>query len=110
MRVPRARATKPSTGISSARAVGSRPAASSSGKRIGAERLQALPQHLAALAEGRLGDALEHARRSQGRGLARGMNCTTDEVTLGGGTKADGAMSNRIFACVRQPASTESRP
>ena len=50
------------------------------------------------------------ARRSQGRGFARGMSCTTDEVTFGGGTKAEGAMSNRIFASVRQPASTESRP
>ena len=43
-------------------------------------------------------------------GVARGTRRTTDEVTLGGGTKAAGAMSNRIFASVRQPASTESRP
>jgi hypothetical protein len=50
------------------------------------------------------------ALRSQGGGFARGISCTSEEVTFGGGTKADGAMSNRIFACVRQPASTESRP
>jgi hypothetical protein len=31
-------------------------------------------------------------------------------VTFGGGTKADGAMSNRIFACARQLVSTDRRP
>ena len=48
--------------------------------------------------------------RVQGRGLARGTSRTTDEVTLGGGTKAEGATSNMIFASVRQPASTARRP
>jgi len=38
------------------------------------------------------------------------MNSTIDDVTLGGGTKFDGWTSNRIFAWVRQPASTERRP
>ena len=30
------------------------------------------------------------ARRSQGRGSARGTSCTSDDVTFGGGTNADG--------------------
>ena len=57
-----ASATKPSTAISSARAVGSIAAFSSSGMGSMPERLQARAQHLAALAEGRGGDALERAR------------------------------------------------
>ena len=68
-RSARASATKPSTGISSARAVGSMPAAASSAQRIDAERLEALAQHLAALAEGGLGHALEQRARSQGSGV-----------------------------------------
>ena len=48
--------------------------------------------------------------RREGKGASRGTRWTTDEVTLGGGTKADGATSNRMRACVRQPASTASRP
>ena len=74
------------------------------------ERLQARAQHLAALAEGRGGDALERARGRRAGVRARGASCTSDDVTFGGGTKAEGAMSNRIFASARQPASTESRP
>ena len=48
--------------------------------------------------------------RSHGIGWIRGMSSTTDEVTLGGGTKFDGCTSNRIFACVRHEASTDRRP
>src|ERR1700722_1578327 len=48
--------------------------------------------------------------RVHGSGAARGINRTTDDVTLGGGTKADGATSNMIFASVRQPARTARRP
>src|SRR5262249_18972932 len=50
------------------------------------------------------------AERAQGRGLARGKSRTTDDVTLGGGTKAEGATSNTILASVRHPASTARRP
>ena len=57
----RAMATKPATGIVSARAVGSTPAAASSGAGSTPSDLQALAQHLAALAEGGCGDALEQA-------------------------------------------------
>ena len=46
----------------------------------------------------------------QGSGSGRGRRWTTLEVTFGGGTKADGATSNRMVACVRQPHSTPSRP
>ena len=49
-------------------------------------------------------------RSAAGSGSARGTICTIDEVTLGGGVKACRGTSNRIFACVRQPASTPSRP
>src|SRR5262250_2445793 len=41
---------------------------------------------------------------AQGRGAVRGTSRTTDEVTLGGGTKAEGATSNMILASVRHPA------
>ena len=69
-----ASATKPSTGISSARAVGSMPAAASSASGIDAERFEALPQHLAALAEGRLGHPLQAPARCRraARRAARG--------------------------------------
>ena len=56
---PRQRAES-STDSSSARAVGAMPAAASSASRRHAERLEAGAQHLAALAEGGGGDALEH--------------------------------------------------
>src|SRR6185312_4903064 len=47
---------------------------------------------------------------SQGSGTGRGTRRTTLDVTLGGGTNADGATSKRILASVRQPASTARRP
>ena len=50
------------------------------------------------------------ADRAHGSGSVRGIRRTTEEVTFGGGTKAAGATSNRIFASQRQPASTASRP
>ena len=79
-------------------------------QRIGAERFQALAQHLAALAEGGLGDALERAAVAGERLRRAGRARTSDEVTFGGGTKAVAAMSNRMRASLRQPASTDSRP
>ena len=48
--------------------------------------------------------------RVAGKRIAARYQLTTDEVTLGGGTKALAATSNRIRASVRQPARTESRP
>src|SRR5215813_7941504 len=60
---------------------------------VHAQHLQALAQHLATLAKGCLG-----------------VSRTTEDVTLGGGTNADRATSNRIFASVRQPAKTDRRP
>ena len=95
--------------MSSARAVGAMPACIQQGQRIAPERLKALAQHLAALAEGRLGHALQRLGAARQR-RARGTSSTSDEVTFGGGTKADGAMSNRMRASLRQPASTDSRP
>ena len=59
-------------------------------QRIGAERSQALPQHLAALAERRLGHAFEQAAVARQRRRRAASVRTTDEVTLGGGTKFDG--------------------
>ena len=59
VRSARARATKPSTG----NVLGARGRLDAGGveqrQRIGAERFEALAQHLAALAEGGLGDALQ---------------------------------------------------
>ena len=76
---------------------------------IDAERLQALPQHLAALAECRLGDALQRAAVA-GQAVRRAARAAPrDDVTFGGGTKADGAMSNRIFAS-RAPARQHREP
>ncbi len=77
--------------------------------RVHTQRLKALAQHLAALPEGRFGQALQR-RASQASGWARGTSRTTDDVTLGGGTKAVGATSNMIFVSQRQFASTDSRP
>ena len=57
-----------------------------------------------------LGHALQRCAIA-GERLARAASArTSDDVTFGGGTKADGATSNRIWPRVRQPASTESRP
>ena len=67
----RASATKPSTGISLGAVGRLDPGAREQRQRIGAERFQALAQHLAALAEGGLGDALERAAVAGERVLAR---------------------------------------
>ena len=51
------------------------------------------------------------APRSQGwRGCARGLICTTDEVTFGAGTKASGGISNRMAVSAIQPVRMLSRP
>src|SRR5215211_2960581 len=105
----RASATKPSTAMSSARAVGSRPAAirSRNGSlprafRLWRSILRRWPN--AAWA------TRSSARRSQTSGAWRGPSRTSEDVILGGGTNALGATSNRMRACVRQPASTDRRP
>ena len=87
------------------------PAASSSAQRIDAERLEALPQHLAALAEGGLGHALQRARVAGQRLGARHRAAPPTEVTLGGGTKADrrDVEQDLRLACASRPAPT-SRP
>ena len=43
-------------------------------------------------------------------GAARGISATTLDVTFGGGTKARGGRSNRIFGSVSHCTSTDSRP
>ena len=67
----RASATKPATGMSSARAVGSRLAASIRAGYVGAERSQALAQHFAPLSERGLGDAFEQPAIARQRFGAR---------------------------------------
>ena len=74
-------------------------------RRIDGERFEALPQHLAALAERGGRDLLERPAVAGFRRL-RGTSRTTDEVTLGCGTNAAGEMSNRILVSARQFAST----
>ena len=71
------------------------------------DSLTGLPNR--ALFADRVGQALAMSRR-HGNGSGRGMRRTTDDVTLGAGTKALGATSNMILASVRQPANTASRP
>ena len=105
----RASATKPSTGISSARAVGAMPAAASSASgstpsdfRLWRSILRRWPKAASV--------TRCSARRSQGSGVARGARArTSDEVTLGGGTKAEAAMSNRMRAS-RAPAGEHREP
>ncbi len=108
-RSSRASAANPATSISSARRVGSIPAASraATGSRKSDFRLclnifRRWPNAACV--------TCSSERMRQGSGSARGTRWTTEDVTLGGGTNADGATSNRIFASVRQPASTPSRP
>src|SRR4029077_12558307 len=93
----RARATKPCTGISSARAVSAMPAAASSG--FGSSpRVRRLWRSIFRRWPNAASVTRSSAGRSQGSGSARGTRRTTDEGTLGGGTKAVGADANRIFA------------
>ncbi len=47
---------------------------------------------------------------SQASSMGRGMSRTIEEVTFGGGTKAEGGTSNRMRASVRHAARTERRP
>ena len=105
----RASATNPSTGISSARAVGSMPAAASSGsgsapsvRRLWRSILRRWPNAASVTRSSSAAVARQRRRRA---GSAR----TTDDVTFGGGTKADGCMSNRIFGS-RAPAGQHRQP
>ena len=102
-------ATKPETGIVSARRVASTPAAAASRAgstdsdlRLCRSIFRRWPKAAAA--------TCSSARRSHGSGALRGTSRTTEEVTLGCGTKAAGEMSNRILVSARQLASTASRP
>ena len=103
-----ASATKPSTGISSARAVGSMPAAASSGT----DRRRAIsgsPQHLAALAESGRGDAFECAAVAGQRSGARDELAPATRSPSAAARRPTGAISNRIFAS-RAPAGEHGEP
>src|SRR6185369_12655398 len=110
-RAPKARvsATNPATLISSARAVGAISAAARSAAESTPSDFKLWRSILR-----RCPNAASVTRckvsASQASGSARGVSRTTDEVTLGGGTKAEGATSNKIFASQRQPVNTASRP
>src|SRR5262245_38080687 len=104
-----ANVTKPSTGVSSARVVGSIPASMRSEVasipnffRLCRSILRRWPKALSV--------TRCNAVASQARGSSRGVSRTIEDVTLGGGTNADRATSNRILASVRQPAKIDSRP
>src|SRR5712671_1372224 len=105
----RARAAKPATGISSARAVSAMPAPASSVRGSGVSDLR-LWRSIFRRWPKAASVTRSRVRRSHGAGADRGTRRTTAEVTLGGGTKAEAETSNRIFTSARQPASTESRP
>src|SRR5262249_35113860 len=101
--------TKWSTEISSARAVGSSPAASISfGVSVPSERklwrsiLRRWPNAACVTASS--------VARSHGNGVARGTNRTKDDFTLGGGTKAEALTSKAMRASHRHCASTDNRP
>src|SRR5262245_17424429 len=104
-----AKATKLSTGISSALAVGSIPASASSEAgstpkvlRLCRSILRRWPN---AASVTRCSAAASHAS-----GSCRGVSRTIEDVTFGGGTNAERATSNKILASVRQPAKTDNRP
>ena len=77
--------------------------------RLDPQGFQALAKHFAALPE-RGGGHLFQCTAVAGLRGVRGTNRTTEEVTLGCGTKAAGEISNRILVSARQFASTPSRP
>jgi hypothetical protein len=108
-RKARASAANPAISISSARAVGLMPAASSS---AAASMPSPFRDCLSILRRWPNAACVtrESAPISQGRGVLRGTSSTTEDVTFGGGVKAAGGRSNRMRACVRQPASTPRRP
>jgi len=99
------------TAISSARRVGSRPTFS---RHSGWDRVQAASVMLwrstilRLLAELVFGDALDRTALCMEAGVRVARTDTSDEVTFGGGTKAEGAMSNRILAAA--PPAHASRP
>ena len=98
-----------STGTSSARRVGAMPAACEQGLGVAAQRLEALAQHLAALAEG--GGRHPLQRRdpaADAPGAAAASSSTTAEVTLGGGVKAAGR--RRTAAAQRAPLGEHRQP
>ena len=70
--------------------------------RIDAKRLQALPQHLAPLAEGGRDHPFQRPRVA-GQGIGPRHEWTTDDVTFGGGREGARRQSNRIRASQRQP-------
>src|SRR5712691_4876259 len=106
----RARAQKSATDSSSARAVGTMPARASRGStgtpsvlRLERSILRRWPK-AAAVTRSRTGFAA--GASATGRGVRR----TTLDVTFGGGTKARGGRSKRIFGSVSHCTTTERRP
>src|SRR5688572_16458644 len=85
----RASATKPSTGMSSARAVGAMPAASSSASGSGPSVLR-LWRNILRRCPNAAAVTRSSSLRSHDSGFVRGTSSTSDDVTLGGGTNADG--------------------
>ena len=110
----RASAANPATSTSSARIVGSSPAAArSAGRSRPRSAAKPFSDWRSILRRWPKAAWVRPCERRQHRtapASARGINSTTLEVTFGAGVKAAGATSNRIRACVRQPASTPRRP
>ena len=79
-------------------------------RHIGAERAQALAEHFASLAECGLGYVLEQLCGRKAAGAGRGTRRSTEDVTFGGGTNADGLTSKRMRASQRHCVSTDNRP
>src|SRR5262245_37914285 len=104
-----ANATKPSTGISSARDVGS---IAASARIVAGSKPKVFRLCRSIFRRWPKAASVTRcsASASQGSGSCRGVRRTIEDVTLGGGTNAERATSNRILASVRHPASTERRP
>jgi len=77
-------------------------------ERVGAQRFQALAQHFAALAEG-ASVTCAPARGATGQRFGPRTSWITDEVTLGGGTKADGLYVEQDFR-LRAPRRQHRQP
>ena len=86
------------------------PAAASSASGLGVSELQALAQHLAALAEGGGRHRAQRLDRHAGRGCSIGVNSTTAEATVGGGVKASGFSVNSRRGRVRHWAMHREAP
>src|SRR5215472_18466715 len=105
-----ARAQNWATESSSARAVGATPAHASTGPTASPSDFRLVRNILRRWPNAAAVMRSSAGRRAGASGSARGRIATTLDVTVGGGTKARGGTSNRIFTSASHCARTERRP